>query len=79
MMMTCAGSALGAGIAMPLMFLVFGRLVGDFTNYFTPGSTITMEKFMNGINQNTLVYSKHMVEKIETSPYEKSNQLVNRS
>lgn len=32
----CFFSGLGAGIAMPLMFLIFGRLVGDFAGYFTP-------------------------------------------
>lgn len=37
-MSICTVSAVGAGIAMPLMFLVFGRLVGDFTGYFTPVS-----------------------------------------
>ncbi|KAF2667709.1 multidrug resistance protein 2 [Microthyrium microscopicum] len=54
MMLICLLTALGAGIAMPLMFLVFGRLVGDFTAYFTPGSNVTKERFMHGINQNTL-------------------------
>jgi ATP-binding cassette, subfamily B (MDR/TAP), member 1 len=50
-------SAVGAGIAMPLMFLVFGRLVGDLTSYFTPGSAMSKEKFMQQIEKNTYVRS----------------------
>jgi hypothetical protein len=46
-------SAVGAGVAMPLMFLVFGRLVGDLTGYFTPGSKITKDQFMRQIEKNT--------------------------
>jgi ATP-binding cassette subfamily B (MDR/TAP) protein 1 len=55
MIATCAACAVGAGIAMPLMFLIFGRLVGDFTDYFTPSTTVTKEKFLNGINRNAYV------------------------
>jgi ABC-type multidrug transport system fused ATPase/permease subunit len=39
---------------MPLMFLVFGRLVGDFTGYFSPMPTTTKERFMHAVNQNAL-------------------------
>jgi hypothetical protein len=39
MMGICTVSAVGAGIAMPLMFLVFGKMVGDFTGFFTPSPT----------------------------------------
>ena len=54
MMGICIVSALGAGIAMPLMFLVFGKLVGSFTDYFKPGSDMSQEKFMQLVNKNTL-------------------------
>jgi hypothetical protein len=40
MMTICAVCAVGAGIAMPLMFLVFGKLVGDFTGYFAQSSVM---------------------------------------
>ena len=57
MIAICVTCAVGAGIAMPLMFLVFGRLVGDFTDYFTPFTTVTKERFMNSINQSAYVQS----------------------
>ncbi|KAK4173584.1 putative ABC multidrug transporter [Triangularia setosa] len=38
-MMVAAGVAsIGAGTTMPLMNIVFGRLIGDFNNYFTPSA-----------------------------------------
>ncbi|KAK0729065.1 P-loop containing nucleoside triphosphate hydrolase protein [Apiosordaria backusii] len=38
-MMVAAGIAsIGAGTTMPLMNIVFGRLIGDFNNYFTPSA-----------------------------------------
>jgi ATP-binding cassette, subfamily B (MDR/TAP), member 1 len=49
----CVFTAIGSGIAMPLMFVVFGRLVGHFTGYFTPGSETTQEVFMHQVVQNT--------------------------
>lgn len=41
-MTVCTISAVGAGIAMPLMFLVFGKLVGDFTGFLTPAPASSM-------------------------------------
>jgi ATP-binding cassette subfamily B (MDR/TAP) protein 1 len=41
-------------IAMPLMFVVFGRLVGNFAGYFTPGSSVTQAAFKHQVVQNTL-------------------------
>jgi ATP-binding cassette, subfamily B (MDR/TAP), member 1 len=43
-----------AGAAMPLMFLVFGRLVGNFAGYFIPGSGVTKAQFEHQFNQNAL-------------------------
>ncbi|KAF2399304.1 leptomycin B resistance protein pmd1 [Trichodelitschia bisporula] len=51
----CTFSAVGAGIAMPLMFLVFGRVVGDFTGYFTPGQGVGMENGTIGNGTDVLV------------------------
>jgi len=60
----CFFSALASGIAMPLMFLVFGKMVGDFTAYFNTtapiviGSfvfkpdVITKDQFKSKVNQN---------------------------
>ena len=53
MMTLCLITAIGAGIAMPLMFVVFGRLVGNFAGYFTPGTTVTEAQFMHQVRQNT--------------------------
>jgi ATP-binding cassette subfamily B (MDR/TAP) protein 1 len=52
-MSLCLVTAIGSGIAMPLMFVVFGRLVGSFTGYFTPGSSVTEGQFMHQVRLNT--------------------------
>ena len=44
----------GAGAALPLMNVVFGRLVGTFNNYFIPGSGVTEAEFRSSVNQNSL-------------------------
>jgi hypothetical protein len=59
-MTACFFSAAAAGVAIPLMFLVFGRLVGDLTGYFTPGSNITKKQFMGQIEKNTQVLIKSL-------------------
>lgn len=60
MMLICSISAVGAGIAMPLMFLVFGKLVGNFTSYFTPGAGGAPKTPTNTNDTNSLI---HMVLK----------------
>ncbi|OXV08895.1 hypothetical protein Egran_03341 [Elaphomyces granulatus] len=47
--------AVGAGIALPLMNVVFGNLVGDFNSYFIPSSGPTEEQFKNSVNTNAWV------------------------
>lgn len=37
------------------MNVVFGRLVGDFTQYFVPGSGFTKEQFLAAVARNTQV------------------------
>jgi ATP-binding cassette, subfamily B (MDR/TAP), member 1 len=49
----CTLTAIGSGAAMPLMFLVFGNLVGSFTGYFMPNTTITKQQFMAQVTKNT--------------------------
>ena len=44
----------GAGVALPLMNVVFGRLVGNFNSYFIPGSTTSKSDFLASVNQNAL-------------------------
>ena len=44
----------GAGAALPLMNVVFGRLVGDFNAYFIPGSGVTKGEFLAAVNRNAL-------------------------
>lgn len=39
---------------MPLMLVVFGQLVGNFTNYFIPGTTVTKHDFQAEINKLSL-------------------------
>lgn len=46
-------ASIGAGTTMPLMNVVFGRLVGDFTNYFTPNAQ-SADAFSAQINRMSL-------------------------
>lgn len=41
---------------MPLMNIIFGKLVGSFSSFFTPGSTLTSDEFSRSINHQTLFY-----------------------
>lgn len=34
------------------MNIVFGKLVGEFTGYFVPGSTVTEDRFKAAVNKN---------------------------
>jgi ATP-binding cassette subfamily B (MDR/TAP) protein 1 len=54
MMGACVLSSIGAGVAMPLSFIVLGRLVGNFTGYFTPGTTVTEHQFMHQVQINAI-------------------------
>lgn len=39
--------------SLPLMFLVLGELVDNFTGYFIPGSGVTKEQFMDAVGRNS--------------------------
>ncbi|KAF2668515.1 leptomycin B resistance protein pmd1 [Microthyrium microscopicum] len=54
LMGACFFTAIGSGVAMPLMMVVFGRLVGNFTGYFTAGTNVTYNQFLHQVTQNTL-------------------------
>ena len=49
--MCCAA---GSGVALPLMNIVFGNLVGSFNSYFIPGTTTTESEFLHSVSQNAL-------------------------
>lgn len=44
----------GAGATLPLMNVVFGHLVGDFNEYFIPGSGVSKGEFLAGVSRNAL-------------------------
>lgn len=46
--------SVAAGAALPVMNVVFGKLVGSFTGYFTPGSGVTEEQFRADVDRNAL-------------------------
>jgi ABC-type multidrug transport system fused ATPase/permease subunit len=46
--------SIGGGMTMPLMNVVFGRLVGNFTSYFTPGAAPSQEEFKAMVNRQAL-------------------------
>ncbi|KAL6704937.1 ABC-type transporter tr06 [Coniothyrium glycines] len=52
---TCCLTSIGSGVTMPLMNVVFGNLVGNFTNYFLPATTVTREEFQAEINRLALL------------------------
>ncbi|KAH7417080.1 P-loop containing nucleoside triphosphate hydrolase protein [Cadophora sp. MPI-SDFR-AT-0126] len=52
-----AGAQIGTGTTLPLMNIVFGRLVGNFSAYFVPGSTTTKKEFQDELNKLTWILS----------------------
>ncbi|KAJ4324676.1 hypothetical protein N0V84_003800 [Fusarium piperis] len=49
-----SAASIGAGITMPLMNIVFGQLVGQFTDYFRDSSTMSPDKFKSILNKQAL-------------------------
>ena len=47
-------ASLGAGITMPLMNIIFGQLVGQFTEYFGSNTTIPRDDFDQILNRQAL-------------------------
>ncbi|KAK3492300.1 P-loop containing nucleoside triphosphate hydrolase protein [Neurospora hispaniola] len=58
-------TSIGAGITMPLMNMIFGRMVGSFTGYYGADASTTYELFKNAISSCawslTLVTSSGLV------------------
>ncbi|KAF5844304.1 hypothetical protein GGP41_004490 [Bipolaris sorokiniana] len=53
----CCVASIGSGLAFPLMNIIFGQLVGSFTNYFVPGTTTTAGEFQAEVNRLALYLS----------------------
>ncbi|KAK2930929.1 AAA ATPase domain [Fusarium oxysporum f. sp. vasinfectum] len=47
-------ASIGAGITMPLMNVIFGQLVNQFTDYFRDTSSFPTDKFQSILNQQAL-------------------------
>lgn len=47
-------ASIGGGVTLPLMNVVFGRLVGNFNDYFTPGSTQEEGDFQKMLDKQSL-------------------------
>ncbi|KAF5853597.1 hypothetical protein GGP41_002155 [Bipolaris sorokiniana] len=54
LILICFVASIGSGIAFPLMTVVFGQLVGKFTDYFTPGTSVTASEFQDEVDGLTL-------------------------
>ncbi|ENI01964.1 hypothetical protein COCC4DRAFT_175713 [Bipolaris maydis ATCC 48331] len=54
LILVCFVTSIGSGIAFPLMTVVFGQLVGKFTDYFTPGTSVTSSEFQDEVDGLTL-------------------------
>ncbi|KAI1082957.1 P-loop containing nucleoside triphosphate hydrolase protein [Whalleya microplaca] len=54
LMITAALAAMGSGVTLPLMYVVLGALVGDFTGYFLPVPTLSRDQFQASVNRNAL-------------------------
>ncbi|KAL1963409.1 hypothetical protein VTN77DRAFT_8425 [Rasamsonia byssochlamydoides] len=46
--------AVGSGIVLPLMNIVFGNMVGGFNGYFTAGNEVSEDDFRSSTNSNAL-------------------------
>ena len=49
-------AALASGVALPLSNIIFGRLIGNFTEYFVPGTSVTEQEFKHSISKNALFF-----------------------
>ncbi|KAI1634430.1 P-loop containing nucleoside triphosphate hydrolase protein [Biscogniauxia mediterranea] len=54
LMVVAAIASLASGVTLPLMNVVFGALVGDFTNYFNNPPTTTEAQFRRALDRNAL-------------------------
>ena len=49
-------ASVGSGVPLPLMNIIFGRLVGNFNGYFAENSTTTEAEFRHSVASNSLIF-----------------------
>ncbi|KAF2665836.1 P-loop containing nucleoside triphosphate hydrolase protein [Microthyrium microscopicum] len=54
LMVIAAVAAISSGVTMPIMNVVFGKLVNGFNNYFTPGAASSKDDFTRLLNRQAL-------------------------
>ncbi|KAF7939509.1 hypothetical protein EAE99_001314 [Botrytis elliptica] len=54
LLLAAGGASVFTGITLPLMNVVFGSLVGDFSGFYNPNSDETKEVFTEAVNQNVI-------------------------
>ncbi|EDN97072.1 hypothetical protein SS1G_02000 [Sclerotinia sclerotiorum 1980 UF-70] len=54
LLLAAGGASVLTGITLPLMNVVFGELVGDFSGFYNPDSDETKKMFTSAINQNVI-------------------------
>ncbi|KAM0569923.1 hypothetical protein ACHAP9_004287 [Verticillium nonalfalfae] len=54
LLIVSVAAAVGAGLTMPLMNILFGQLVGVFTGFFKQGSDETEQEFLDAVNIGVL-------------------------
>ncbi|KAL2812003.1 P-loop containing nucleoside triphosphate hydrolase protein [Aspergillus granulosus] len=54
LMIVALGCAMASGTTLPLMNIIFGDLVGDFNEYFIPGSDTTEDEFKSAVSRSSL-------------------------
>ncbi|KAF1836449.1 P-loop containing nucleoside triphosphate hydrolase protein [Decorospora gaudefroyi] len=63
----CCLTSIASGATMPLMIVVMGQLVGSFTDYFIPGTTVTRNVFQADVNRLSLLFVYLFIAKFATS------------
>ncbi|KAK6812373.1 ABC multidrug transporter E [Aspergillus parasiticus] len=46
--------SIGSGVPLPLMNIVFGKMVGEFNGYFIPGTSVTEAQFKSSVSELSL-------------------------
>ncbi|KAE8373973.1 P-loop containing nucleoside triphosphate hydrolase protein [Aspergillus bertholletiae] len=46
--------SIGSGVPLPLMNIVFGKMVGEFNGYFIPGRSVTEAQFKSSVSKLSL-------------------------
>ncbi|KAI0203939.1 multidrug resistance protein [Astrocystis sublimbata] len=54
LLVVAAVAAAGAGVTLPLLFIIFGRLINQFNGYFLNPPTLSRNEFQNSLNRQAL-------------------------